>query len=170
MFDDGKLYYQHRIYILVPAHADLVQEAHSSPASGHGGVMRTITLLSRNYWWPGLSSFVRWYVAECTTCQACKMQTDPTVPPVVPLPLACSRPFSHLSVDLITDLPPVRGFDLIMVVVDHGLSKGVILTPCTKTVDTAGIAQLFFDRVFKRYGLYNTLISNHDPQFALAFA
>ena len=35
--------------------------------------------------------------------------------------------------DFITDLPPVDGFDTILVVVDQGPTKGVILTPCKKT-------------------------------------
>ena len=57
-----------------------------------------------------------------------------------------------------------------MVVVDHGLMKGVILVPCSKTIDASGIAQLFFDHIFKRFGLHNTLISDQGPQFASAFA
>jgi hypothetical protein len=57
-----------------------------------------------------------------------------------------------------------------MVVVDHGLTKGVILVPCSKTIDANSIAQLFFEFVFKRFGLHNTLISDCDPQFASAFA
>ena len=56
-----------------------------------------------------------------------------------------------------------------MVVVDHGLMKGVILAPCSKTIDAAGITQLFFDFVFKRFGLHDTLISNQGPQFTSAF-
>ena len=56
-----------------------------------------------------------------------------------------------------------------MVMVDHGLTKGVILTPCSKTVDAAGIAQLFFDFVFKQFGLHDTLISDCGPQFASTF-
>ena len=54
--------------------------------------------------------------------------------------------------------------------VDHGLTKGVILAPCHKTIDTAGITQLFFDNVFKRFGLHDTIISDRGPQFASAFA
>jgi hypothetical protein len=57
-----------------------------------------------------------------------------------------------------------------MVVVDHGLTKGVILVPCSKTIDANGIAQLFFEFVFKRFGLHDTLISDCGPQFASAFA
>ena len=57
-----------------------------------------------------------------------------------------------------------------MVVVDHGLTKGVILAPCSKTVNAAGITQLFFDFVFKWFGLHDTPISDHGLQFASAFA
>jgi hypothetical protein len=34
---------------------------------------------------------------------------------------------------LITDLPLVEGYDSILVMVDQGLSKGVILCPCVKS-------------------------------------
>ena len=36
--------------------------------------------------------------------------------------------------DFISDLPPVDGCDSILVMVDQGLTKGVILTPCNKTI------------------------------------
>jgi hypothetical protein len=48
-----------------------------------------------------------------------------------------TRPFANCSMDLITDLPPItleNGtiIDALMVVVDHGLTKGVVITPCAK--------------------------------------
>ena len=51
--------------------------------------------------------------------------------------------------DLITDLPLVNGFDSILVVVDQGLSKGVILTPCSKTLTADEAAQLLLDNLYK---------------------
>jgi hypothetical protein len=47
-----------------------------------------------------------------------------------------------------------------MVVVDHGLMKGVIITPCLKTITSEGIAKLFFKHVYRRFGLYNKIISD----------
>ena len=47
--------------------------------------------------------------------------------------------------------------------------KGVILTPCFKTIDAAGIAQVFFNNVFKHFDLHDTIISDRGPQFASAF-
>ena len=91
------------------------------------------------------------------------------MPALSPLSSNCSRPFQQLSVDLITGLPPSAGFDSLLVVVDHGLSKGVILTPCNKTIDAKGVTELFFKHVFLCFGLHDALISDRGPQFTSAF-
>ena len=89
-----------------------------------------------------------------------KVNTHPTVPALSPIPSCCSRLFQQLSVDLITDLPPSHGYDSLMVMVDHSLSKGVILTLCTKTIDAKGVAELFFKHIFLQFGLHDHLISD----------
>lgn len=68
--------------------------------------------------------------------------------------------------DFITDLPLVNNYDSILVIVDQGLTKGVILVPCAKTITTEGIAELLLDHLYKRFGLPNEIISNQGPQFA----
>jgi len=72
---------------------------------------------------------------------------------------------------LITNLPMDEDrFDLIMVVVDHGLSKGIVLTPCSKIGLTAEkTAQLYIDNVYSRFGLAEKMISDRGPQFDSAF-
>ena len=40
--------------------------------------------------------------------------------------------------DMITDLPPVEVYNSILVVVDRGLSKGVILCPYAETLTWEG--------------------------------
>src|ERR1700710_1454226 len=99
-----------------------------------------------------------------------KSNTHPSNPPLNPIPSTATRPFSQISVDLITELPPCNGFDSVMVTVDHGLTKGVILSPCKKTITSEGVTQLFFKKVFTRFGLYDKLISDRGPQFASKFA
>jgi hypothetical protein len=75
---------------------------------------------------------VRKYVKGCALCQQMKSDTHPVTPPLVPIPSTTTIPFTFLLVDLITNLPPSGSFNSIMVVVDHGLSKGVIIIPCLK--------------------------------------
>jgi hypothetical protein len=68
--------------------------------------------------------------------------------------------------DLITDLPLVEGYNSILVVVDQGLLKGVILCPCAKTITWEGTATLLHDNLFKKFGLPDKIISDRDPRFA----
>ena len=169
-FDGSQLYFKHCLYIPTSACHDLVSFIHTSLASGHGGFFRTYSSLSRNYWWLGMSSFVRRFVAGCALCQQMKVNTHPTTPTLSPLSSSCTHPFQQLSVDLVTGLPPSHGFDSLLVVVDHGLSKGVILILCNKDIDTKGVAELFFKHVFLHFGLHDHLISDRRPQFASMFA
>jgi hypothetical protein len=67
----------------------------------------------------------------------------PPAPPLTPLASVAIRPFQQVSVDLITDLPLSLSFDSVMVVVDHGLTKGVIISPCHKSIDAAGVVLQF---------------------------
>ena len=168
-FSDSKLYFKSRLYIPSDTHQDLVSSVHSSLASSHGGFFHTYSLLAWDYWWPGMSLFVCLFVAGCTLCQQMKVNTHPTAPALSPLPSSCTRPFQQLSVNLVMDLPLSHSFDSLLVVVDHGLSKGVILTPCNKTINTKRVAELFFKNVFLHFGLHDYLILDWGPQFASAF-
>ena len=77
-----------------------------------------------------------------------------------------TRPFSQTWMDFIVDLPPIDGYDSIMSVVDHSLSKGVILIPCNKKITSEQSAQLLLDNLYKRFGLPDKLISDRGSQFA----
>ena len=68
--------------------------------------------------------------------------------------------------DLITDLPPVDGYDALLVVVNQGLLKGVILCPTTKTVNMDGIGDLLHENLYKQFGLPDKMLSDRGPQFA----
>ena len=69
-----------------------------------------------------------------------------------------------------TDLLLSEGFDSIMTVVDYGLSKGVILTPCQKKGLTAShMVQLYVDNIYSQFGLPDKLISDWGPQFDSEF-
>ena len=68
--------------------------------------------------------------------------------------------------DFITDLLPISGFDSILVMVDQGLTKGVILTPCNKTITAEDTGKLLLENLYKRFGLPDKIISDPGPQFA----
>jgi hypothetical protein len=170
LYQEEKLYFKGHLYVPEGARHDIVASLHESAARGHGGIFCTQDLVARDFWWPGLNAFVRRFITGCAVCQAHKVNTHPSTPPLTPLASVATRPFQQVSVDPITDLPLSLGFDSVMVVVDHGLTKGVIISPCHKGVDATGVAQLFFKDVFARFGLHDRCISDRGPQFTSAFA
>ena len=144
----------------------LIKDYHEAPTSGHPGRFKTFSLLVRDYYWPGMGAMIGKFVEGCATCQQMKPNTHPTTPGLVPIGSISTRPFEQITMDFITDLPESDGFDSIFVVVDHGLTKGVIFTPCNKTIDALGTADLYLNHVYKRFGLPSVMISDRGPQFA----
>ena len=126
--------------------------------------MRSICL---HYYWPGLQHFVRHYVNGCSMCQQFKVNNRPTKPALFPIPSGSDRLFGSIGIDFMTDLPVTEdGSDSIMFVVDHGLSKGVILIPCTKKGLTAEqMAILFINHVYSCFGLPDKFITDQGVQF-----
>ena len=168
-FEDGLVFFRNRCYI--PPDQELRREVvrryHDLRPMGHPGQFGTLELVRRDYWWPGMAVFVRNYVHGCSICQQTKINTHPTVPPLMPIPATPNAyPFETTTMDFITDLPPSNGFDSIMVMADHDATKGVILAPCNKTIDAMGTTQLLHQNLYKRFGLPKRIISDRGPQFA----
>ena len=67
--------------------------------------------------------------------------------------------------DMITGMPTSRGYDSILAVVDHSLTKGVILIPCNKTLTADQCTQLLLDNVYKWFRLMDKIILDRGPQF-----
>ena len=146
-YEDGGLYFKHWLYIPEQAHHDLVSSLHQSPAGGYEGFFRTLHQMQKDYWWPGMSTFLWKFISGCADCQAAKVNTHPMIPGWSPLTVKYPLPFS-ISVNLITRLPNFHGFDSVMVVVDHGLMKGVIYCPCTKTLTQLELPNSFSPMFF----------------------
>ena len=91
------------------------------------------------------------------------------VPPLNPISSEQTLPFKQISYNLITGLPTSNGLDALWVMVDHGLSKGVILCPTKKTITADGIAAIIFRKLYSHFGLFNKIISDCGPQFATNF-
>jgi len=84
----------------------------------------------------------------------------------LPVPDHCWEEVCH---DLITSLPRTpRGYDAIMTFVDR-LSKRAIFAPCQHNITAEGYANIFFQQVFRHFGLPERLISDRDPSFTSQF-
>ncbi|KAF8641354.1 hypothetical protein AX16_010026 [Volvariella volvacea WC 439] len=166
---EGLIYYQGRCY--VPNHQtlrrDIIKATHDTPTIAHPGQLQTLVILRRYYWWPGMYTMVKKYIEGCAPCQQMKINTHPTKPPLIPIqPISTDRPFATVTMDFITDLPKSRGFDALLVIMDHGNTKGMILNPCRKDNTAEETAELIHTSLYRRYGLPRKIISNRGTQFA----
>ena len=95
-----------------------------------------------------MAQFIKKYLEGCSICQQNKTNTHPTTPPIAPILSNETLPFKQISYNLITGLPESNGFDALLVMVDHGLSKGVILCPTKSKITTPGVASIIFQKLF----------------------
>lgn len=121
----------------------IIRAHHDSVASGHPGSFQTMEKILRNYWWPRIHFNVSEYVSGCETCQCTKIFPDRPWGALLPNPVP-SRPWSFVNVDLITQLPPSRGYNAIFVTVCR-LTKRMKCKPTMSNIDSKGIAKLMRD-------------------------
>ncbi len=82
------------------------------------GANGTLSLLKDRFWWPNMARDVRRFIQECSDCAISKSPRHLPSGKLLPLPVP-TRPWSHLGVDFITDLPPSNGNTCILVIVDR---------------------------------------------------
>ena len=65
--------------------------------------------------------------------------------------------------DLITGLPNSKGYDAILMIVNHECSQGTIFLPCTTTIMGPQIAKLYLNHLYRWFELPKQIISDRDP-------
>ena len=78
-------------------------------------------------YFPDMIPFVSKYVEECSTCNRVKASRQLKAPPD-PLPVP-PYPWHTVGLDFVTNLPMVKGYDSVLVAVDH-LTRMAHFTPC----------------------------------------
>ena len=172
--DEGDLYTRDGKIVVPPDEAlkrQILRRNHDTPTRGHPGRDRTIDLLERHFWWPGLRKWTEEYVRGCATCQQNKTRTHP-----LRIPSFCistkegTLPFQTIAMDLITNLPSSRGNDAILTIVDHGCTRAAVFLPCKTTISGEGVANLYHENVYRWFGLPAKIILDRDPRFMSHFA
>ena len=156
-----------RLFVPVAVRSQVLQWGHSSKLTGHPGVQRTREFISRRFWWPAMDKDIRSFVAACSVCARNKNSVLPPSGLLRPLPIP-KRPWSHISLDFITGLPPSEGNSVILVMVDR-FSKAAHFVALTKLPSARETAQLMIEHVFKLHGLPLDVVSDRGPQFTAHF-
>jgi RNase H-like domain found in reverse transcriptase/Reverse transcriptase (RNA-dependent DNA polymerase)/Integrase zinc binding domain/Retroviral aspartyl protease/Chromo (CHRromatin Organisation MOdifier) domain len=146
----------------------IISEFHDLPIAGHLGRDRTLAAIAAVFTWPGISQDVANYVQACPTCQQMKPSNQKPAGLLQPIPIPAHR-WEVLHMDLIGPLPSTtNGNTAILTVVDR-LSKCAVFIPTTMTVDAVGLAKLFFNNVFRHFGMPRAIITDRDPRFTSNF-
>ena len=165
----------HNGRVVIPPSEDLRREllraAHDAPEMGHPGRDWTISEVAKSYWWPGMNQWIADYIKGCAVCQQNKTLTHQMRVPLYKIPVPPKAlPFQVVAMDLITALPKSEGHDAILTIVDYGCTRAALFLPCSTTITGEGVARLYFEHVYRWFGLPDKIISDHDPRFVSNFA
>jgi hypothetical protein len=164
--DDGLPRFRDRRWIPAwePLQTALTQVAHDSAVTGHPGRDGTIAVLSRNYYWPGLSKFVRRFVRNCHVCRRTTVWRDQKKGLLKPLPVP-DRFWNHLSIDFMTDLPAADQHSprYIMVITDR-LQKGVIIE-AMHSMKAEDCAERFINCFWRFHGFPKSIVSDRGSNW-----
>ncbi|KNF05795.1 hypothetical protein PSTG_01192 [Puccinia striiformis f. sp. tritici PST-78] len=142
------LLFDERIYVPDDSSMKLevLSSRHDSLLAGHHGQDKTQQLISRNFYWPRMTKDIREYVSACYQCQRNKTPRHKKYRLLQPLPIA-PCPWDSLSMDHISQLPLLNGFDAILVVVDC-FSKMALFLKTHTTATSEDLVNLFVESVF----------------------
>lgn len=155
------------LFVPTSVRSQVLQWGHSSRLSCHPGSDRTLSFISRRFWWPTLKEDAKAFAASCPICSQNKTSTRPPAGLLQPLPVP-KRPWSHISIDFVTGLPQSAGNNTILTVVDR-FSKAVHFIPLTGLPSAKDTAKIMIQHVFKLHGLPSEVVSDRGPQFTSSF-
>lgn len=151
----------------------ILKECHDAPTAGHFGQAKTMEVVSRNYYFPKMRSYIENYVNTCDLCNRNK--------PVRHKPFGLlqsieppTTPWESIAMDFIVKLPPLKDssnqaiFDSIWVVVDRFTKYGYFI-PCNEAMDAELFARLFVKHVFAAHGLPKDVITDRGTIFVSSF-
>ena len=118
-----------------------------------------------------MREWIAQYIKGCAVCQQNKVLNPShqsslyciNVPPE-------AQSFQVIAMDLITQLPKCNGHDAILTIIDHRCLHVAVFIPCSTTITGEGIAKLYFEHIYRWFGLPECIISDRDPRFTSHFA
>jgi len=118
--EDEMVTYERLIYIPNSNTLKLkvAQQCHDAKVIGHFGRNKTLDFMKRYYHWPNMAEWARNYVRTCDASQRNETARHQKYGKLVALEIQ-SRPWEQISMDFITDLPNVKGYNQCWVIVDR---------------------------------------------------
>ncbi len=142
-------------------------QSHNHITTGYPGIEKTKELILREYWWPKMKKDMEAYIRICETCQQTKSSTQAKAAPLHPNVIP-SRPWTRISIDMVTSLPLCNGYDAILMIINR-FSKEIIPIACSTELSLEGWAKILHDEVYAKHRMPQVVISDRGMVFVYKF-
>jgi transposase InsO family protein len=171
--NDGILRYRNRTYVPATLRQELLLRYHDAATAGHGGIKKTRERLTRHYYWNDVRTDVEKHINKCATCGRTKPRNHRPYGELAALPIP-ERPWQIITVDFVTGLPTSidprtnKPCNAVLVIVDK-FTKYALYVATTKQLTASAFAHLFFEHVYRHFGLPDSIVSDRGSLFTSKF-
>jgi len=168
--EDGMLHYQNpkeqpRIVIPMTLVSTVLTYYHKLPFTAHQGVSRTLSFISRKFWWETMRNDVTKFIKECDDCA--RRKTGCKVKAPLGDVLVANEFLDIVSLDIVGPLPVTeRGHRYLLTFVDH-FTRFCEAIPIVRQ-DTETIAREFVVRIITQLGVPRKLLTDRGANFTSA--
>jgi hypothetical protein len=145
---DGILLHKKRIFVpnIQELKCIIFHEMHNAPYEGDPGYQKTIAVVKRKYFWPGMMREITKYIVRCMECQKVKTEHRHPTRLLQPLPIPEWK-WEVVTMDFIMGFPGTgKIHDSIMVVVDN-LTKAAHFIPLKTAHKAVDVVDIFMKEV-----------------------
>ena len=126
---------------------------------GYQGVVRTLSLLRKRFYWPGMHRETTIYVGKCQNCLKRKATSD-----VAPLqPIVANQPMELVHMDFLSIEPSKGNIENVLVITDH-FTRYAQAYP-SKTQTAQATAKMLWENVIRHYGFPEKFLSDQGGNF-----
>ena len=126
---------------------------------GHQGILRTLSLLRKRFYWPGMQEEATQHVLKCSRCL--RRKTPPQVAPLQPI--LVTQPLELVHMDYLSLEPSKGNIENVLVITDH-FTRYALAYP-SKTQTAQAIARILWDNFICYYGFPGKFISDQGRNF-----
>ena len=139
----------------------ILDAAHKTKWTGHGGIFRTHERILEHFWWPKITEQVIKYVNACATCQLAK-STPANPAPLQSLPIP-DAPNVRVHLDLMGPLKSTDENKYILVITDAWTKYADVVPLKSKTAEE--VAQAFIDNWICTFSCPKTILTDNGGEF-----